>query len=142
MKKTLVLLCLFTAACGSGSADKEKKPSEAPSGTAPKLVGRITSIPAGKEFALIQLYGGAPLPAGASLTTLGPEGRTANLYATGEKLDRYAAADIRSGTVEIGDSVFLRFSDSTPVQPAIETNSLGKPIKSKGNLDSPEVKSF
>ena len=34
------------------------------------------------------------------------EGRAANLLATGEILGQYAAADIRTGTLEIGDGVY------------------------------------
>jgi hypothetical protein len=55
---------------------------------------------------LIQSNGTWTVETGSILTTQGPEGRAANLLATGEKLGQYAAADIRTGTLEIGDGVY------------------------------------
>ncbi len=72
------------------------------------LVGRIASIPADKRFVLIQSYGVWKLESGAILTTRGPQGRTANLRTTGEKMGEFAAADLQSGMVEQGDAVYLQ----------------------------------
>ncbi len=88
-----------------------KNPEETPVGkddpdSKPRLVGRVASIPADRNFVLIQSYGTWTVATGSILTTQGPEGRTANLLATGEKLGQYAAADIRTGTLEIGDGVY------------------------------------
>ncbi len=92
----------------SGCADKATEdPKEKPDGeTRPQLVGRIASIPADRKFALIQSYGTWNVATRSILTTQGPEGRAANLLATGEKLGQYAAADIQSGTLEVGDGVY------------------------------------
>jgi hypothetical protein len=101
---TTVALCMFLAAC----ADKpEITPQEkADAESKPLLVGRVASIPADRTFVLIQSYGKWNVETGSILTTQGPEGRAANLLATGEKLGQYAAADIRTGTLEIGDGVY------------------------------------
>lgn len=87
---------------------------------APKLVGRVASVPPGRNFILIQSYGKWTVPAGTVLTTEGTEGRCANLLATGETLRQYAAADIQSGTIEVGDNVFSPPGSisTTPVPPA------------------------
>jgi hypothetical protein len=90
------------------TAQVEEKPK-------PRLVGRIASIPADREFVLIQAYGKWSIATGAILTTQGPEGRAANLRATGENLGQFAAADIQSGTLEIGDGVYSTVSPPEPV---------------------------
>ena len=101
---TALILFVFLAAC----AEKpEEKPNEkADAETRPQLVGRVASIPADRKYVLIQSYGSWNVETGSILTTQGPEGRAANLLATGEKLGQYAAADIQSGTLEIGDGVY------------------------------------
>ena len=85
---------------------EEAKTQEKPE--APKLVGRVASIPADKRFVLIQSYGKWSVETGAILTTRGPDDRSANLLATGESLGEFAAADLQSGLVEIGDAVYSR----------------------------------
>ncbi len=85
---------------------KEDKPKEKPE--APNLIGRIASIPHDKRFVLIQSYGKWTVETGAILTTRGPDDRTANLLATGESLGEFAAADLQSGLVEVGDAVYSR----------------------------------
>lgn len=100
---------------------KEKKEETAK----PRLVGRIASMPADRKFVLIQAYGTWDVPTGSILTTHGPDGRAANLLATGEKLGQYAAADVKSGTLEVGDGVYTigtqRESTPNPVPEIIES---------------------
>lgn len=100
----ILLLSFLLPACASKPAEKpkDKKANEAK----PHLVGRVASIPAGKKFVLIQSYGTWNVETGSVLTTEGPAGRAANLRVTGEKLGQYAAADIQSGTLEVGDGVY------------------------------------
>lgn len=102
VRNSRALAVLLLAAC---AADPEEKPKESDS-TAPKLVGRIASIPSAGKFVLIQSYGKWTVETGSILTTQGPGERAANLRATGEKLGQYAAADIQSGTLEMGDAVY------------------------------------
>ncbi len=109
----LLLVCsvLFLAACGTlESTDQLQKNGEKPSqiSTAPRLVGKIASMPADRRFVLIQSYGKWNIATGSILTTRGPDERTANLLATGESLGEFAAADVQSGTVEVGDGVYSR----------------------------------
>lgn len=99
---TALILLVFLAACAEKPEEKPKADAE----TRPQLVGRVASIPADRKFVLIQSYGTWNVETGSILTTQGPEGRAANLLATGEKLGQYAAADIQSGTLEIGDGVY------------------------------------
>lgn len=107
---------------------KEKPPSEAPS-----LVGRIASIPADKRFVLIQSYESSKIEVGTILTTRGSENRTANLVATGESLGQFAAADLQSGSVEIGDAVYSRHVPKPP--PVIE--EIGLPSQPIDNQQNP-----
>jgi len=101
----------------------------------PQLVGRIASIPADKRFVLIQSYGKWNIEAGRTLTTQGPDERSANLLVTGEKLGQFAAADLQSGQVEIGDGVFI-----LPSNPLPTTDSVAEPVQNQSsNPDSENV---
>lgn len=103
----LPVFLLTLVVCSCASTHKAVKTDELTS-TAPKLVGRIASIPPERKFVLIQSYGPWDTPMGTILTTRGEQDRTANLLFTGEKLGHFAAADIQSGTVERGDAVYSR----------------------------------
>ncbi len=114
---SLVLLasaCLGLSACATKPAKDEKKTAPV---EGPKLVGRIASIPADRRFVLIQSYGKWTVESGQILTTRGPEQRSANLRTTGESLGDFAAADLQSGLVEVGDAVYSRHIPK-PVIPA------------------------
>ncbi|MFT3990233.1 MAG: hypothetical protein QM680_02370 [Luteolibacter sp.] len=84
---------------------------------------------------LIQSYGNWDVPANSILTTRGDGEHTANLLATGEQLGQYAAADIQSGSVAVGDGVYYRnVKESTqttenppPLTPPAPANPLETP---------------
>jgi hypothetical protein len=113
---------LLLTGCGLFGGKKDKPKEEKPPSDAPKLVGRIASIPADKRFVLIQSYGSWEISQGELLTTRGPEERSANLLVTGESLGQFAAADLQSGAVEVGDAVYSRHTpkpqEPTPQIPA------------------------
>jgi hypothetical protein len=83
--------------------DDKDKPKPAASLT---LIGRIASIPPDKQFVLIQTYEKRTLEAGIILTTRGEGERSANLKVTGERMGQFAAADVQSGEVILGDAVY------------------------------------
>lgn len=114
----ITVCALLLAGCGLFSGKTDESKEENPSAQAPKLVGRIASIPADKRFVLIQSYGTWKIDQGALLTTRGPEERSANLLVTGESLGQFAAADVQSGTVEIGDAVYSLHTPKPPETPA------------------------
>ena len=107
--KARLLLCVFVVLGLCGCSLKWHKPanemSEKPT-EGPQLVGRIASLPSDKRFVLIQSYGKWLVETGRVLTTRGPGDRTANLLVTGESLGDFAAADVQSGQVEVGDGVY------------------------------------
>ena len=107
----LALLCSMTTSCGLFF---RQKVTIAENTTNNRYIGRIASLPGNKKFALIEIYKGKRFETGTILISYG-ENRQANLKLTGEKLSRYAAADIQSGTLEIGDAVY-----SNPAAPLIE----------------------
>jgi hypothetical protein len=113
LKPILLVAAAFSLAASSCGTTKPKpdatkeEPKTAPV-EGPKLVGRVASVPAEKKFILIQSYGKWEGETGQILTTRGPENRTANLKITGEKLGEFAAADIQSGLVEVGDAVYFQ----------------------------------
>ena len=122
---TTLALCLFLAACAHKPEETPTKKTDAES--KPRLVGRVASIPADRTFVLIQSYGTWRVETGSILTTQGPEGRAANLLATGEKLGQYAAADIRTGTLEIGDGVYT--IAKAPATKETDTETKTKPAE-------------
>lgn len=97
--------CLL-ATLSACAAFKSHKPEAKPAKEAPQLIGQIASIPADKRFVLIQSYGRWNVDAGTVLTSRGPDNRSANLLATGEVLGQFAAADLQSGTLDVGDAVY------------------------------------
>lgn len=129
MKTTFTILVaivggLVISSCGTTAKTKAVKPAAETTKPAegPELIGRIASIPADKRFVLIQRYGKWKAEAGKTLTTRGPEDRTANLLATGESLGEFAAADLQSGRVEVGDAVYSQHV-AKPVEPPAPTTT-------------------
>ena len=138
--KSFLLLSLTAVAfagCAASKAEKPDKTKEKPVSEAPKLVGRIASIPADKTFVLIQSYEKWNVETGTIFTTRGPDERTANLLATGESLGQFAAADLQSGLVEVGDAVYSRHVPKP--QPAPQTPSATEPaLELPENQPKPE----
>lgn len=118
LTSTLALATVFLTSCTLFKKSKEDENKDKPKIEAPKLVGRVALIPREQKFVLIQSYGPWKSEAGAILTTRGPENRAANLLVTGEKLGDFAAADLQSGTVEIGDGVYSHHVPKPPEPPA------------------------
>jgi hypothetical protein len=100
------LFALVLPSCSMVKAGKKRDSTTPPAESGPVLIGRIASIPPEKRFALIQSYEKWNIETGTILTTRGMDDRTANLLVTGEALGQFAAADIQSGSVEIGDAVY------------------------------------
>jgi hypothetical protein len=127
--RVLLLCCIFIPACGLLKKEKPDDEKPKPVAEGPKLVGRIASVPADKRFVLIQSYGKWQVESGQILTTRGLEDRTANLRATGETLGEFAAADLQSGTVAVGDAVY-----SQHVPKPVETPASPEPQQPPAEL--------
>lgn len=93
--------------CSCGFFSQEDEVDEA-SAMDPRLVGRIASVSEKQGFVLIQSYGEWILGEGLLLSSVGDDGRTATLVASGERKGRYAAADYKAGAVKAGDFVYAR----------------------------------
>lgn len=116
LRLMVVSLCAVLLTCCASKPEpspQQKKPVDK---NQPRLVGRIASIYADRSFVLIQSYGTWEIQSQTILATFGPNGRAANLKVTGEKLGQFAAADIQSGTLEIGDGVYTTLT--TPEEPS------------------------
>lgn len=133
----LTISLFFLSSC----ADKPiEKPSTPQTKEQAQLIGRIASIHRGDNFVLVQSYGTWNIQTGTILATIGADGRAANLKVTGEKIGQFAAADIQSGTLEIGDSVYTTLiseSSGKEKEPAPETQGETPPE----NKDTQEEKS-
>ena len=73
-----------------------------------RIAGRIEQVNKGANYVLIRRYGPWHYDATEEVVQSRADGRTANLLPTGEKLGEHIAADIRSGSVEVGDAVYIR----------------------------------
>lgn len=114
-------LFIFLPACAEKPEENpHQKSEEKTASERPILVGRVSSIPADRMFVLIQSFGSWNVDTGSILTTQGPDGRAANLLVTGEKLGQYAAADIQSGSLEIGDGVYAVTKIPRPLEAPAE----------------------
>lgn len=113
----LPLFFIFLTSC----SEKPAAPAPTPKSES-TLVGRVASIHPKGNFTLIQSYGPWKIEPGAILATLGADGRSANLRVTGEKTGQFAAADIQSGTIEVGDAVYTTLSVRQKESFAIEEN--------------------
>ncbi|MEI6605154.1 MAG: hypothetical protein WCP35_07580 [Verrucomicrobiota bacterium] len=104
LKSPTLLACLALVSCSWLGIGKKKPDPPAPTAS---LVGRIASIPADRRFVLIQSYGKWNVATGTILISRGSDGNSANLLATGETLGQFAAADVQSGSFNVGDAVLL-----------------------------------
>lgn len=143
MKRLLLFLALAgcplaTSSCSLFKPKKQDPPETTAPTNAPKLVGRIASIPADKRFVLIESFGKWNIRKDTILTTRGQDNRSANLLVTGESLGQFAAADLQSGSLEIGDAVYSRHTpsptqepDTSPNPPEIPKSELPKPAENQ-----------
>jgi hypothetical protein len=118
-----LLVILFSVAACAHKTDQQAKDKTKGKQDATKLVGRVQSRPAGKNFVLIESYGKWTYDEGVNLYTYGPDGRTAALVTSGEKLGQFAAADVSSGQVEIGDGVYYRPKQINVENPEVITTT-------------------
>lgn len=91
------------SACGNENV--EKKPVHYNQDK--RLAGRVEKVLNDSQFVLIRKYGRWSVLKGETVQSVG-EGRSANLLPTGEELGEHIAADIRSGSAEVGDAVYIR----------------------------------
>lgn len=104
------LSLLVSAACIlSACTGNEQKPKPVFPSQSKRLAGRIDRVVEESRFVLIRTYGKWSVIEGETVQSVG-EGRSANLLPTGEELGEHVAADIRSGSVKVGDAVYIRKS--------------------------------
>lgn len=105
----LVGWLLAVVSCGLFGEKEEEDELGPEAASAPKLIGRIASINEPQRFVLIEGYGEWKLGEGLLLSSFGGENeRSGSLIASGERMGRYAAADWKSGQLEVGDLVYAR----------------------------------
>lgn len=99
-----LLICLSLSACGlfQGKPTPIEQEEEEPSS---RYIGQIASVHEDQGFVLIRRSPGIQVATGTILISDGTDGRAANLRATGESLGQMIAADLQSGTPQVGDSV-------------------------------------
>ncbi len=131
----LLLLLSLSSSCTHFHSKKSPPAPAKPVVEGPKLIGRIASIPADRRFVLIQSYGQWKIEAGRILTTRGPDQRSANLRITGESLGDFAAADVQSGLLEVGDAVYSQHEIKPVTAPAESATPTGEPALPSEKLE-------
>lgn len=120
-------LSLSLTGCGLFGGKPELEPTEQKKPSQPRYIGQITSIHAAQGFVLIRRSPGVTLVPSTILISRGPGGpkqqRVANLRITGESLGQMAAADIQSGSPQVGDSVY----EALPENSELESESVTVP---------------
>ena len=129
-----ILALVSACAAFKGDPKKTGKTQDKPPPVPPKLVGWIASLPADKRFVLIQSYGEWKIETGTILTSRGNDARTANLKVSGEKLGPFAAADVQSGTAEVGDAVYSRHVPKPPDPPTTAEPIENEPLPADGKI--------
>lgn len=108
MPGMLFIACWLTLALG-GCTSPTQKPPITVKNQDKRLAGRVYQVVENAQFVLIRKYGKWVVLDGETVQSHG-EGRSANLLPTGEQLGEHVAADIRSGSVRVGDAVYIRKS--------------------------------
>ena len=88
---------------------------------------------------LIQKYSSGKMPVNIIIQTNGPDGRTASLKPSGERVRNFFAADIINGEVQIGDAVAAYF-DQQNRRDAPPTENEAKSEKEDESAESPPRK--
>ena len=136
--KFLLLISLFLVSCGNKASPDELKKLKDIASSNQIIVGRIASVSRRGKFVLIQKLGTGTLPKGVIYQSRGPDGRTASLRLSGERIRDFFAADLLSGKTEKGNAVIAyqypegrQTTEENKIQPEDETNGL-----TKENLDA------
>ena len=112
MKYLTLILALAMCSCSSSEEDPEDKndPDKEDISIKKQIIGRIASVSSTGGFVLIQKYSAGKMPVNTIIQTSGPDGRTASLKPSGERVRNFFAADIVNGEVQIGDAVAAYFN--------------------------------
>jgi hypothetical protein len=136
--KFLLLISLFLVSCGNKASPDELKKRKDIASSNQIIVGRIASVSRRGKFVLIQKLGTGTLPKGVIYQSRGPDGRTASLRLSGERIRDFFAADLLSGKTEKGNAVIAyqypegrQTTEENKIQPEDETNGV-----TKENLDA------
>ena len=103
--KSLFFISLLLVSCGSETPSDAVKEVQSIEGPDQIIVGRIASVSKLGKFVLIQKLGTGTLPKGIIYQSRGPDGRTASLRPSGERVRDFFAADLLSGETEKGFAV-------------------------------------
>ena len=112
MKYLTLILALGMCSCSTLEEDPEDKndPGKEDISIKKQIIGRIASVSSNGGFVLIQKYSAGKMPVNTIIQTSGPDGRTASLKPSGERVRNFFAADIVNGEVQIGDAVAAYFN--------------------------------
>jgi len=103
--KSLFFISLLLISCSRETASDAVKEVQSIEGPDQIIVGRIASVSKRGKFVLIQKLGTGTLPKGIIYQSRGPDGRTASLRPSGERVRDFFAADLLSGETEKGFAV-------------------------------------
>ena len=142
MKYFTLILLLGLCSCSISEKDPEDKndPDKEDISIKKQIIGRIASVSSTGGFVLIQKYSAGKIPVNTIIQTSGPDGRTASLKPSGERVRNFFAADIVNGEVQIGDAVAAYFDQQEKKDPPHAEDESEKEDESV--ISSPEKDDF
>ena len=130
---------LALSACALFKPDQPLADDKPATPAGPELIGRVASVAIDRKFVLIESYQPWNREAGTVLTTRGTDERAANLLVTGEFLGQFAAADIQSGSVEIGDAVYSRHVPKPLAEASTDAQGAAEAVETPPEAELPEI---
>lgn len=137
---TRVLLLALLTICSSGCASLRNKEKEKPAVVArqPAFVGVIALVNLESRFVLID-NGLLPVPpAGLPLKSYTDGVESAELETSAVRRRPFTIADIRHGTPQKGDRVFVASSTVLPAQPVSESDAPAAELGPEIHSDAPD----
>lgn len=142
MKYLSLLLALGICSCSTSEEDPEDKngPDKEDISIKKQIIGRIASVSSTGGFVLIQKYSAGKMPVNTIIQTSGPDGRTASVKPSGERVRNFFAADILDGEVQIGDAVASYFDqqkkkDTPPAKDEVKSEKEDESAESPTEKD-------
>ena len=138
MKYLTLILALNLSSCSTSEDPEDKKEEEKKDIAIKKqIIGRIASVSTTGGFVLIQKYSAGKMPVNTIIQTSGPDGRTASLKPSGERVRNFFAADIVNGEVQIGDAVVAYYDQQKKSEDVTPAEDEEEGEKEEGSDESP-----
>lgn len=122
--KILILISFLLISCGIKTPPDEVEELSKIKGPDQIIIGRIASVSKRGKFVLIQKFGTGTLPRGIIYQSRGPDGSTASLRPSGERVRDFFAADLLNGETKKGNAVMAYRKEDTDEETTAPENQV------------------